>query len=182
MAAYAARYARAFEQVAVAAKLDPAAARQQLGDFAATLSSSHDLREILMNPSIASESKLRVLDVISGRLGMLPQVRNFVAVIMSHQRLGVLDEILIQYGAVTDSGANTTEVEITTSRSIDDEERRALETKAAELAGGQIRTTYHEDASLLGGAILRLGSTVYDGSLRGQLATMRQRLSDVRTA
>ena len=182
MAAYAARYARAFEQVVLASRLDAAAAKQQLSDFAATLSASGDLREILKDPSIPNEQKLRVLDGIAGRLGMVPQVRNFVAVIIAHQRLGDFDEILAQYASASNAGGGITEVEITTARGVGDEERRTLEGKAAELAGGQIRTTYHEDASLLGGAMLRIGSTVYDGSLKGQLRTMRERLTEARTA
>ena len=60
---------------------------------------SHELREVLMNPSIVNEQKLKVLDAIAGRIGMIPQVRNFLAVIMDHQRLAELDEILTEYHA-----------------------------------------------------------------------------------
>ncbi len=66
---------------------------------AGTLAGSRELREVLMNPSIATEQKLKVLDAIAGRIGMFPQVRNFIAVIMDHRRLAELNEILAEYHA-----------------------------------------------------------------------------------
>ena len=65
----------------------PRRAQQQLRDFADTLAGSRDLRELLDNPSIDTAQKLKVLDAIASRIGMFPQVRNFIAVIMDHGRL-----------------------------------------------------------------------------------------------
>lgn len=181
MAAFAARYARAFADAARASNLDLAAAKEQLGSFAATLSGSRELREVLMNPAIAAESKLKVIDAIATRLGMLKPVRNFIAVIMDHQRLGELDSILAEYAAVADRNAGMTEVEIVSSRSLDEQERADLVARAGTLAGGQVRASFQEDASLLGGIVLKIGSTIYDGSLKGQLAGLRLRLAEGHT-
>ena len=180
--ASAARYARAFGHVAADSHLDTDAAQQQLRDFAATMAGSRPLRELLTDPSIPADQKLKVVDALASRLGMAPQVRNFVAVIMSHQRLNELGEILEEYAAIADKSSGLTEVEIVTARPLGDAERAELEAKAAELARTRIRTTYQEDPSLLGGAVLKIGSTVYDGSLRAQLAGMKQRLAEVRIA
>src|SRR5580698_11230996 len=87
MASSAPRYARAFAQVAESAKLDATRTQQQLRDFADTLAGSSELREFLENPSIEMPAKLKVLDAIAKRLGMYSQVRNFIAVILEHQRL-----------------------------------------------------------------------------------------------
>jgi F-type H+-transporting ATPase subunit delta len=170
------RYAHAFASVAASAHLDAAAAQRQLGDFSGTLAGSHDLREVLMNPSIANEQKLKVLDAIAGRIGMLPQVRNFIAVIMDHQRLDELDEILNEYHVLADEQSKMAEAEITSARPLNDQDRAELEAQVAKLAGGRVRATYHQDATLLGGAVVRLGSTVYDGSIRGQLQQLKQKL------
>ncbi len=178
MAAFAARYARAFAQVAAATHLDLAAAQQQLSDFAATLAGSRELREVLMNPSLANEQKLKVVDAIARRLNMAQPVRNFIAVIMDHQRLAELDGILAEYAAVADTNAGVTEVEITSARPLDENERKDLVAKAGELASSRVHASFTEDPSLLGGAILKIGSTIYDGSLRAQLAGMKQRLSE----
>ncbi len=178
MAALAARYARAFAQVVTSTNLQSAPALEQLRNFAATLSSSRELREVLMNPSLAIQQKLGVIDAIAQRLNMSQSVRNFVAVIMDHQRLPELDSILTEYAALADTNAGMTEVEIVSARPLADEERNTLISTAGTLAGSQISATFTEDASLLGGAVLKIGSTIYDGSLKAQLAWMKQRLAD----
>jgi F-type H+-transporting ATPase subunit delta len=170
------RYAHAFASVAGAAHLDVSAAQQQLQDFSDTLAGSRELREVLMNPSIANEQKLKVLDAISARIGMFPQVRNFLAVVMDHQRLSELDEILTEYHAVADEQAGMAEAEITSAHPLNDQDRVELESQVAKLAGGRVRTTYRQDPSLLGGAVVRIGSTVYDGSIQAQLQQLKQKL------
>jgi F-type H+-transporting ATPase subunit delta len=170
------RYAHAFASVATSSHLDSTAAQQQLEDFSKTLAGSRELREVLMNPSIPSEQKLKVLDAIAGRIGMFPQVRNFVAVIMEHQRLAELDEILADYRAVADEELQMAEAEIISAHPLNDQDRAELEAHVAKLAGGRVRATYHQDATLLGGAVVRIGSTVYDGSIRAQLQQLKQRL------
>ena len=170
------RFAHAFASVATASRLDTTAAQQQLNDFSGTLAGSRELREVLMNPSISTEQKLKVLDAIAGRIGMFPQVRNFLAVIMNHQRLAELDEIISEYHNVADEQSNLAEAEITTARSLNDQDRAELEAQVARLAGGHVRANYHQDATLLGGAIVRIGSTVYDGSIRAQLQQLKQKL------
>lgn len=176
MSVIALRYAHAFAAVVASQKLDAEAAQQQLGDFRATFEGSRELREVLSDPAIAREQKLKVLDAIAGRIGMVPQVRNFIAVIMDHDRLANLGEILDEYHAVADEEAGLSEAEIVSAHVLNEEDRSALEAQVAKLAGGRIRATYSEDASLLGGAVVRIGSTVYDGSIRAQLDRLKQRL------
>ena len=170
------RYAHAFASVAASSHLDTTAAQQQLNDFSGTLAGSRELREVLMDPSIATEQKLKVLDAIAGRIGMFPQVRNFLAVIMGHQRLAELNEVLTEYHAIADEQSDLTEADITSARPLNDQDRAELEAQVAKLAGGRVRATYYQDATLLGGAVVRIGSTVYDGSIRGQLQQLKQKL------
>jgi F-type H+-transporting ATPase subunit delta len=176
MSVVALRYAHAFASVTASSHLDGNAAQRQLRDFSETLADSHELREVLMNPSIATGQKLRVLDALAGRIGMFPQVRNFIAVIMDHQRLAELDEILAEYHAVADEQAGLAEAEITSAHPLNDADRAELEAQVSKLAGGRVRATYRQDATLLGGAVVRIGSTVYDGSIRAQLQHLKQKL------
>ena len=178
MSALTLRYAHAFASVAASKHLDANAAQQQLRDFSDTFTGSHELREVLMNPSIVNEQKLKVLDAIAGRIGMIPQVRNFLAVIMDHQRLSELDEILTEYHEIADEQSGLAEAEITSAHPLNDEDRAQLEAQVAKVAGGRVRATYREDATLLGGAVVRIGSTVYDGSLRGQFQQLKQKLAN----
>jgi F-type H+-transporting ATPase subunit delta len=170
------RYAHAFEQVVVSSKLDSAAALSQLRDFSMTVAGSAALREILTDPSITREQKLKVLGAIGEKIGFYPQVRNFLAVITEHERLHELDEIIAEYASAADEQAGLTDAEITTALPLNDEDRVQLEAEVGKLAGGRIRAVYLEDKALLGGVIVRLGSTVYDGSVRGQLQQLKQRL------
>ena len=176
MSVLALRYAHAFASVAASTHLDVAAAQQQLRDFSGTMAGSLELREVLMNPSIANTQKLKVLDAIAGRIGMFPQVRNFLAVIIEHQRLAELDEILTEYHAVADEQSGLAEAEITSAHELNAEDRAELEMQVTKLAGGRVHATYRQDAALLGGAVVRIGSTVYDGSIRAQLEQLKQRL------
>jgi F-type H+-transporting ATPase subunit delta len=170
------RYAHAFASVAASSHLDTTAAQQQLSDFSGTLAGSRQLHEVLTDPSITNEQKFKLLDAIAGRIGMFPQVRNFLAVIIDHQRLDDLNEILAEYHAVADEQSKLTEAEITSARPLNDQDRAELEAQVAKLAGGRVRATYFQDASLLGGAVVRIGSTVYDGSIRAQLQQLKQKL------
>ncbi len=176
MSAIALRYARALAAVVSSHKLDVPVIQQQLADFDDTLAESQALREVLANPAISSDQKLRVLDAIASRLGLFPQVRNFLAVITDHQRMNVLNEILDEYHSLADQQAGFAEAEITTAHPLNEEDRAELEAQVAKLAGGQVRATYREDASLLGGAVVRIGSTIYDGSIRARLLGLKQKL------
>jgi F-type H+-transporting ATPase subunit delta len=172
------RYARALAAVISDQKLDLIAAQGQLNDFANLLEASVELREVLQNPSIPEGQKLKVLDAIAARAHMSRPVRNFLALVTHHQRLHELPQMITAYASIADENTGVAEVEIITARPLDDASRRLLEQQVAKLAGEpRVQATYHEDPSLLGGAVVKLGSTVYDGSVRGQLEQMKQRLA-----
>ncbi len=179
MAAFELRYARAFEQVAAAQKLNTDAVRGQLADFAATFEASHELREFLQNPALPQADKLKVLDAVAARVGLDKAVRNFIAVLMDHGRMSSLTEIAAEYSTIADEANGISEVEIASAKPLSEHERSLLQGKAGTLAGGNVRVTWTEDAALLGGAVIRVGSRVYDGSVRGQLQQMKQHLAGV---
>jgi len=176
MAGAALRYARAFAGAAESARLNASAAQQQMQDFSDTLSGSGELKEFFENPSIEMAKKLKVLDAIAARIKMFAQVRNFFAVIIEHQRLPELNEMLEEYSALADEHAGAVEVRITSFHKLNDQDRAQLEAKVARLAGARVRASYAVDAGLLGGAVVEIGSTIYDGSVRAQLQRLKQRL------
>jgi len=176
MATVAPRYARAFAEVVEADRLDTNEVERQARDFSQTLAGSNALREVLENPSIEMPDKLRVLDGIATRIVMFYQVRNFLAVVVQHHRLRDLEEILANYRELIDEHADAVEAQITSARALNDADRALLEAEIAKLSGARVRATYSEDARLLGGAIVEIGSKVYDGSVRAQLQQLQQRL------
>lgn len=172
------RYARALDEVVTEKQLNRDDVQRQLRDFQATYAESAPLREVMENPSIPQEQKVRVLDSMAARLGMNGTVRNFVSVVISHERLHELNEIVEAYLELADRDSGVAEAEVTSARPLNEGDRRAMETSISQLAGtSRVRATYREDAALLGGAIVKVGSTVYDGSVRGQLEQMKRRMT-----
>jgi F-type H+-transporting ATPase subunit delta len=176
MSVFASRYSRAFADVVFAARLDPVKIDQSLADFAATLNGSTDLREVLENPAFPLEKKVAILDSICEKLKAGHQVRNLLAVLVSHDRIASFAEILAAYRHEIDQRLGISEVRITSARELGAAERKGLQDRITLLAGGKVRAEYEVDGSLLGGAIVRIGSTVYDGSVRGQIDRLKQQL------
>jgi F-type H+-transporting ATPase subunit delta len=177
MAAVDLRYARALAAVISEQKLDVAATQGQLNDFADTLEASAELREVLGDPSIPEPQKLKVLDAIAEKAGMSRTVRNFIAVIAHHQRLHELRQMVGAYAAIADEQSSVAEAEIVSAQPLDDNSRQLLEANIRKLTGtSQVHVTYSEDKTLLGGAVVTVGSTVYDGSIRAQLQQLKARL------
>jgi len=176
MSVYALQYARALADVVMADKLDTREVDRQLQDFLTTMKGSRELREVFANPSIQLPDKLKVLDAISPRIGMATQVRNFVAVLLQNGRVHAIAAIVAEYRAEIDLRLQIGEAEITSVRELTVEEKSKLEEKAASLAGVTIRPVYRQDPSLLGGVVLRIGDTVYDGSVRRRLEELREKM------
>lgn len=178
MSVFASRYARALADAVTSAGLDAGRVLSLLEDFSATLHDSAELREILENPSVTMDMKLKVIDAVVTKIGadggMPRQVRNFIALLTQNNRLRAINEVLADFRAVTDERSGVQEAEISSTRPLSDAERKRLAEPISKLAGGQVRATYREDASLIGGVLVRIGSTVYDGSIRGQLEKLKR--------
>ena len=173
---FASRYAAAFSSVARQAGLDPIQTQLQMGDFAGTLNGSSELTDVFANPSIKTEQKLSVLDALAQRIGMFREVRNFLAVIMDHGRMGELHQIVAEYHKLVEQGAGVSEVEVTSAQELNPDDRQQLEFEISKLAVSRVKVSYSLDSQLLGGAVVKIGSTVYDGSVRTQLQQMKQAL------
>jgi F-type H+-transporting ATPase subunit delta len=176
MAAFAPRYAAALADVVLGDRLDPARVLAQLEDFAATFAGSRDLREALLDPVLPAAKRVEILRAVTQQSPIEPKLLNFLAVLIDHGRLGSLDEILLEYRLEMNRRQGISEAEITTAHPLDPGERAEVERQVAALAGTKIRATWREDKSLIGGAIVRIASTVYDGSVRGRLEQLKERL------
>jgi F-type H+-transporting ATPase subunit delta len=126
---------------------------------------------------LSARQKRRLLDVIAERDGVSKQVRNLVAVLIDHRRIHFLDSIIAQLEKELDARLGFAEAEITSARDLGDAEKRGFETQVEKLTGKKVRTHYGLDPSLLGGAVVRVGSTIYDGSVRGQLERLKEAIS-----
>jgi F-type H+-transporting ATPase subunit delta len=176
VAAIASRYARALVEVVLEQRLDAEIAREQLNSFAEAVRESVELRRVWESPAVTAEQKRAVLDAIVGQMGAFKAIRNLMAVIIDHRRIPMLDEIARHFAVELDAQLGFVEAQISSARQLSTEEKRELESQVERLTGKKVRAHYALDAGLLGGVMVRVGSTIYDGSIRGQLEKMKQEL------
>lgn len=177
MAAVTASYARAFADVIASRKLDPDAVTAEMGSLVAMLDASPDLRKVWENPSIPAPQKRALLDAIAAQTEMSRETRNFVAILIDHRRVPILPQVAEQLRVELNSRLGVVDAEITSARLLGDDEKRELEDRIGRSSGKRVRASYRTDPALLGGAVVRIGSTVYDGTVLGQLHKLREQLS-----
>jgi len=173
------RYAQALADVVTASgsALTPQNALAELGAFESALSGSRELREALATPAVAGSRKKAAIGRIADVLGLSRIARNFLFVLVDHRRMPALAEILRTFDEVLDTRLGFARAEVTAPSELNEQQRTALNGMLERLTGKRIRMRYTVDQSLIGGAIARIGSTVYDGSVRGQLSLLKRRLS-----
>jgi F-type H+-transporting ATPase subunit delta len=178
MASVVGTYARAFADVVMKASnhLDSDRVLRELYGMETLLSQSDQLRRVMENPSIPGDRKRAVLDAISARLGTTRQVRNFVAVVTDHRRLPLFAEIIKQTERELNERQGFAEAQVSSARQLSGPEKQMLEAEIEKMTGKKIRASYEQDATLLGGAVVQVGSTIYDGSVKGQLDRIREQL------
>jgi F-type H+-transporting ATPase subunit delta len=177
MASVASTYARAFADVVFSAHLDASRAVGGLREIARLLSENVLLRRVWENPAIPADQKRNLLDAVVQREGIDKPVRNLVAVLIDHRRVPFLPRIIEQLEKELDSRLGFAEAQISSVRELGDAEKRVLEAQVAKTTGKKVRAQYALDSSLLGGAVVRVGSTIYDGSVKGQLEKIREAIT-----
>src|SRR6266705_2754784 len=177
MASVTSTYARAFVDVVLDKRLDATKILQELHALGALLAEHRDLRRIWENPAIPAQQKRNLLDAIVAHEGISRPVRNFLAVLMDHRRVQFFKEIINSFEQELNQRLGFAEAEVTSARELNDVERRALEAQVEKLTGKKVRARYLRDRSILGGAIIKVGSTIYDGSVLGQLHKIREQLA-----
>jgi len=171
------RYARAFADVVIEKKLDPRKVEDELRSFVRIVESVPVLRTVWENPSVEARQKHAVLDQIITRIGGSRMLRNFIAVLIDHRRVAALPDIARQFEIDLNERLGLADAEVTSARELSDLEKRVLEARVGEVTGKKVRARYKTDAKVLGGAVVKVGSTIYDGSIRGQLERLKQELA-----
>jgi F-type H+-transporting ATPase subunit delta len=179
LSAVAARYANALADVVAASRseLAPPTALEQLRAFEAVLGESHALREALATPAVPLSRKRAVIGRIADRLEISRITRNFLFVLVDHRRIGLLAEIVQAFDLTLDERLGFARAEISAAMDLTAPERQALQAEFERLTGKRVRAHFSVDRSLIGGVTARIGSTVYDGSVRGRLQGLERRLA-----
>jgi F-type H+-transporting ATPase subunit delta len=175
MKALAERYAGALVDVAIENK-QADQVKQELADFAALVRESPDLQAFLANPSIARMAKHSAIEAIVARMGASRTLRNYLFVIVDQRRAGMLIEIQEAFSRLLDARQGITQAKVTSAMELTAQERAELGAALAKLTGEKVQAQFTTDAGLIGGSVVQIGSTIYDGSVRTQLERMRARM------
>jgi F-type H+-transporting ATPase subunit delta len=173
------RYARALVDVVLApgSPLKPEDAVAQLRAVEQMITGSWELKNALQTPAIQTSKKRAVVGKLMDQLQVSGFVRNFIFVIIDRRRIGIINEIRGAFELLLDERLGFVRAEVASASVLDDQRKSNLETELSRLTGKRMRLHFAVDAELLGGVVARIGSTMYDGSVRGQLQQLRKTLT-----
>jgi F-type H+-transporting ATPase subunit delta len=169
------RYAAALVDVALDQK-NADRVKRDLGTFAEAFAHSADLRNTLESPAVSRVAKLQVIQKLAALMELAPSVKNFLCVLVDHRRTELLFQIQDHFRTELNARQNIAEATVTSARTLGADERKKLIETLEKETKKKIEAQFHEDASLVGGTVVRVGSTVYDNSVRAQLDRMREQL------
>lgn len=175
MSVAATRYAKALLDVLYPARAEMG--REQLMKFASVLSQEADARLVLENPTVSPEKRKDLLARIGDALSLDTPIRNFLALLVERNRLDLMDEIVSTYEALLDDKLGVVKAKITSALELDSKQQDEVAARLQSLTGKKVRMEVAVDPSLIGGLIAQVGSTIYDGSIRQQLQTFRNSLT-----
>ena len=173
------RYARALVDLVLqpGSPIKPEEAVAQLRAVEQMLAGSGELRNALMTPSIQTSRKRAVMGKLLEEIQASRFIRNFTFVVIDHRRTGMIGEIREAFELLVDERLGYVRAEVTSAALLNDVRRGQLESELSRMTGKRMRLRFAVDADLLGGVVARIGSRMYDGSVRGQLQRMRKELA-----
>ena len=169
-------YAGALADVALASG-HPETLREEVRSFAELAAGSAELRNFLDSPAIPREGKHEVLGKLAARMNASEQLRNFLFVLVDNRRTGLLAEIAQAFESTLLERLGIAEASVTSARELSPPQKQKLAGTLESLTGKKIEARYAVDPALVGGLVVRIGSTVYDGSVRAQLDLLAARLT-----
>jgi len=140
------------------------------------LSASSDLPAVLLSPAVPPARKRAVVSRLAAQLGVSTLVQNFLFVVIDRRRIAMLKDIRQAFETLLDERVGVVRADVSSARELASAQREKIRQQLARATGKQVRCEFAVDGDLVGGVVVRVGSTIYDGSVRGQLEALRQRL------
>jgi F-type H+-transporting ATPase subunit delta len=170
------RYASALADV-VLERGEAREIQEELLAWEQMIQSSPNLQEVLRNPTIALDQKRAVLNKLIALTKPRPTTVNFLKVLLQNQRLTELGDINRKFAEILDERAGMVAATVTTARTVPENAQQRLHTKLLALTGKKVRINFATDPELIGGLVTRIGSTVYDGSVRNHLQLIKDKMA-----
>lgn len=166
------RYASAFYELASEQRaLDQTAA--DLRSMKAMLDASEDLRRLVRSPLIGREEQAKALDAVLAQAGISQLTRNFVGVVARNRRLFALTAMIEAFLRILAERRGEVTAQVTAAQPLDPEQTAALEDALRRVVGGKVAVDLTVDPSLLGGLVVKIGSRLFDSSVRTKLQRLQ---------
>jgi F-type H+-transporting ATPase subunit delta len=175
LSAVASRYARALVDVVTepGSGIDAETAKQQLRQVAALIATSHDLKSALLSPAVSPSRKRAV---VAKLIDVHAKIRNFIYVVIDHRRVHEIPSIVEAFELLIDEHLGFIRADVSSATALTETQQASLQAQLTRMAGKEAKVKFKTDPALVAGVIARVGSTVYDGSVRGQLERLRATL------
>lgn len=170
------RYASALADVVID-RSEAKEIQEELQQWSELIQANAKLQEVFRNPTIPLDQKRAVLNQLIERAQPRPKTANFLKVLLHNQRLIKLPEINRKFADILDERAGMVAATITTARAVPDELQARLTERLTSVTQRKVRLNFQQDPELIGGLVTRIGSTVYDGSVRSQLQQIKERMA-----
>ena len=175
------RYARALVDVVTTpagpGAGDPRILTSQLQEFEQLYQQNAELKILFTTPAIPLKKKLATLSEIATKMDLQAVTQNFLSVVLEHERFSVLGDIVEAFELLLNERLGIVVAQVSSARSLGDTEKQELEKALCERTGKQVQLSFSLDPELIGGVTAQVGSTIYDGSVRGQLERLRKELA-----
>jgi ATP synthase, F1 delta subunit len=169
------RYATALADV-VTTSADSVAVTSELRTWDQMISSSPELQGAFSNPAIDQAKKSGVLESLIGRTKPTKTTANFLRVLLQNNRLTELTAINERFDTVLQERGGATQAYVASAHELSEDQKAELRANVEKLTGRKATLSFTIDPDLIGGVVTRVGSTVYDGSVRTQLENLREQL------
>ena len=179
--AVARRYAEALADVATA-RNQVEQIDKEVRVFAEMMKSSRELHDTFASPIVSHTDKLKVLEALIARTKTGQMTANLLRTLLSHYRLHHLAAVYQQFQREMNERKGLIVAEVTTAGEVGAAEQAKLGRTLEQMTGKRVEFKFKIDPSLIGGVVTRIGSVVYDGSVRTQLQGIRERLKQGETA
>ncbi|MGH9966297.1 MAG: ATP synthase F1 subunit delta [Pyrinomonadaceae bacterium] len=170
------RYASALADVVLAGG-EQRPIQEELLAWESMIQTSEPLQQVLSNPTIAYDQKRALLEELIRRTKVREATGNFLRILLKNQRLTELSEINRRFALVLDERSGVVAAHVTTARPVPEDVKKALSVRLGGMTGKQVRLSFGTDEEIIGGMVTRIGSTVYDGSIRNQLEQLKGKMA-----
>jgi F-type H+-transporting ATPase subunit delta len=169
------RYANALADV-VTKTTETDSVRNELKTWETMISANTDLQTALSNPAISQVNKEKVLENLIEKTKPTKTTANFLRILLRNNRLTEIGEINEKFSSVLEERSGAVSAQITSARSLSEAEKAEMQMNLSKLTGKNVSLNFETDETLIGGVVTRIGSTVYDGSVKTQLAELKHQM------